>query len=180
MAEFIPLLMFLVVCLVLMAGYPVALSLSGTALIFAFVGYATGHFDMAFLQALPNRLFGTVKNTTLIAVPLFVFMGVMLEKSRLSEDLLESMADLFSGFRSGLGISVVLVGALLAASTGIVGATVVTMGLMSLPTMLKRGYSSSQATGIICATGTLGKLFPPQLPWFYSAIFSRVPISRHS
>jgi tripartite ATP-independent transporter DctM subunit len=163
MAEFIPLLMFLVVCLILMAGYPVALSLSGTALIFALVGYATGHFDMAFLQALPNRLFGTVKNTTLIAVPLFVLMGVMLEKSRLSEDLLDSMADLFSGFRSGLGISVVLVGALLAASTGIVGATVVTMGLMSLPTMLKRGYSSSQATGIICATGTLGQIIPPSI-----------------
>tara|TARA_B110000967_G_scaffold209818_1_gene267849 strand:- start:447 stop:1826 length:1380 start_codon:yes stop_codon:yes gene_type:complete len=163
MAEYIPLLMFLLVCLVLMAGYPVALSLSGTALIFAFAGYATGHFDMSFLQALPNRLFGTVKNTTLIAVPLFVFMGVMLEKSRLSEDLLESMADLFSGFRSGLGISVVLVGALLAASTGIVGATVVTMGLMSLPTMLKRGYSSSQATGIICATGTLGQIIPPSI-----------------
>lgn len=163
MAEFIPLLMFLVVCLILMAGYPVALSLSGTALIFAFVGFTTGHFDMAFLQALPNRLFGTVKNTTLIAVPLFVFMGVMLEKSRLSEDLLESMADLFRGFRSGLGISVVLVGALLAASTGIVGATVVTMGLMSLPTMLKRGYSASQATGIICATGTLGQIIPPSI-----------------
>ena len=163
MVELIPLIMFLVVCLVLMAGYPVALSLSGTALIFAAVGYATGHFDMAFLQALPNRLFGTVKNTTLIAVPLFVLMGVMLEKSRLSEDLLDSMADLFRGFRSGLGISVVLVGALLAASTGIVGATVVTMGLMSLPVMLKRGYSSSQATGIICATGTLGQIIPPSI-----------------
>ena len=163
MAEFIPLLMFLVVCLVLMAGYPVALSLSGTALIFALAGVATGTFDMAFLHALPNRLFGTIKNTTLIAVPLFVFMGVMLEKSRLAEDLLESMADLFKGFRSGLGISVVLVGALLAASTGIVGATVVTMGLMSLPTMLKRGYSSSQATGIICATGTLGQIIPPSI-----------------
>ena len=163
MVEFIPLLMFLVVCLVLMAGYPVALSLSGTALIFALAGVATDTFDMAFLQALPNRLFGTIKNTTLIAVPLFVFMGVMLEKSRLAEDLLESMADLFKGFRSGLGISVVLVGALLAASTGIVGATVVTMGLMSLPTMLKRGYSSSQATGIICATGTLGQIIPPSI-----------------
>jgi tripartite ATP-independent transporter DctM subunit len=146
-----------------MAGYPVALSLSGTALLFAVVGFATGTFDMAFLQALPNRLFGTIKNTTLIAVPLFVFMGVMLEKSRLAEDLLESMADLFKGFRSGLGISVVLVGTLLAASTGIVGATVVTMGLMSLPTMLKRGYSSSQATGIICATGTLGQIIPPSI-----------------
>ena len=163
MAEIIPLLMFVVVCLVLMAGYPVALSLSGTALIFALAGYVTGYFDMAFLHALPNRLFGTIKNTTLIAVPLFVLMVVMLEKSRLSEDLLDSMADLFRGFRSGLGLSVVIVGALLAASTGIVGATVVTMGLMSLPTMLKRGYSASQATGIICATGTLGQIIPPSI-----------------
>jgi len=163
MAEFIPFLMFLTVCLVLMAGYPVALSLAGTALLFALVGAAAGLFDMAFLQALPNRLFGNIENTTLIAVPLFIFMGVMLEKSRLSEDLLESMADLFGGFRSGLGISVVIVGALLAASTGIVGATVVTMGLMSLPTMLKRGYSPAQATGVIAATGTLGQIIPPSI-----------------
>jgi tripartite ATP-independent transporter DctM subunit len=127
------------------------------------VGTVTGHFDMAFIQALPNRLFGTMENTTLIAVPLFILMGVMLEKSKLSEDLLESMADLFGEFRSGLGISVVLVGALLAASTGIVGATVVTMGLMSLPTMLKRGYSASQATGLIAATGTLGQIIPPSI-----------------
>ena len=163
MAEMIPFLMFVTVCLVLMAGYPVALSLAGTALLFAAVGSLTGYFDMAFLQALPNRLFGTMENTTLIAVPLFVLMGVMLEKSRLSEDLLESMADLFGRFRSGLGISVVLVGALLAASTGIVGATVVTMGLMSLPTMLKRGYSPAQATGVIAATGTLGQIIPPSI-----------------
>jgi len=163
MADLIPFVMFLVACLVLMAGYPVAFSLAGTALLFALVGTVTGHFDMAFLQALPNRLFGTMENTTLIAVPLFILMGVMLEKSRLSEDLLESMADLFGGFRSGLGISVVLVGALLAASTGIVGATVVTMGLMSLPTMLKRGYSSAQATGLIAATGTLGQIIPPSI-----------------
>jgi tripartite ATP-independent transporter DctM subunit len=163
MADFIPFLMFLTACLVLMAGYPVAFSLAGTALIFAMVGTVAGHFDMAFLQALPNRLFGTMGNTTLIAVPLFILMGVMLEKSRLSEDLLESMADLFGEFRSGLGISVVLVGALLAASTGIVGATVVTMGLMSLPTMLKRGYSPSQATGLIAATGTLGQIIPPSI-----------------
>ena len=163
MAEMIPFLMFVTVCLVLMAGYPVALSLAGTALLFAAVGSLTGYFDMAFLQALPNRLFGTMENTTLIAVPLFVLMGVMLEKSRLSEDLLESMADLFGRFRSGLGVSVVLVGALLAASTGIVGATVVTMGLMSLPTMLKRGYSPAQATGVIAATGTLGQIIPPSI-----------------
>ncbi|MDB9734589.1 TRAP transporter large permease subunit [Porticoccaceae bacterium] len=163
MAEFIPFLMFLAACLVLMAGYPVAFSLAGTALLFAIVGTVSGHFDMAFIQALPNRLFGTMENTTLIAVPLFILMGVMLEKSKLSEDLLESMADLFGEFRSGLGISVVLVGALLAASTGIVGATVVTMGLMSLPTMLKRGYSASQATGLIAATGTLGQIIPPSI-----------------
>ena len=155
--------MFLAVCFVLMAGYPVALSLAGTALFFALIGSTTGHFDEAFLMALPNRLFGIMENTTLIAVPLFIFMGVMLEKSKLSEDLLESMADLFGGFKSGLGISVVLVGALLAASTGIVGATVVTMGLMSLPTMLKRGYSPSQATGVIAATGTLGQIIPPSI-----------------
>ena len=163
MVEFIPIIMFLAVCFVLMAGYPVALSLAGTALLFALIGSTTGHFDEAFLMALPNRLFGIMENTTLIAVPLFIFMGVMLEKSKLSEDLLESMADLFGGFKSGLGISVVLVGALLAASTGIVGATVVTMGLMSLPTMLKRGYSPSQATGVIAATGTLGQIIPPSI-----------------
>jgi tripartite ATP-independent transporter DctM subunit len=163
MAELIPFVMFLVACLILMAGYPVAFSLAGTALLFALVGAVSGDFDMAFLQALPNRLFGTIENTTLVAVPLFILMGVMLEKSRLSEDLLESMADALGGFRSGLGISVVLVGALLAASTGIVGATVVTMGLMSLPTMLRRGYSPAQATGVIAATGTLGQIIPPSI-----------------
>ncbi|MEZ5530567.1 MAG: TRAP transporter large permease subunit [Porticoccaceae bacterium] len=163
MAEYIPLLMFAVVCLALMAGYPVALTLAGTALLFALVGTATGHFDMSFLHALPNRLYGTMDNTTLIAVPLFVLMGVMLEKSKLAEDLLDSMALLFGKFKGGLGISVVVVGMLLAASTGIVGATVVTMGLMSLPTMLKRGYSPALATGAICATGTLGQIIPPSI-----------------
>lgn len=163
MTEWIPFIMFLTVCAVLMAGYPVAFTLSGTALLFAFFGMLAGHFDQAYLQALPNRLFGIMQNGTLIAVPLFVLMGIMLEKSRLAEDLLGSMAALFGRFRSGLGISVVVVGALLAASTGIVGATVVTMGLMSLPTMLKRGYSSSQATGIIAATGTLGQIIPPSI-----------------
>ena len=113
--------MFLTVCLVLLAGYPVAFSLAGTAIVFALFGTLGGVFDLAFLQALPNRLFGIMENTTLIAVPLFVFMGIMLEKSRLAEDLLSSMAELFGRFRSGLGVSVVIVGALLAASTGIVG-----------------------------------------------------------
>jgi len=163
MAEWIPLVMFITVCLVLMAGYPVAFSLAGTALLFALAGTLTGHFDPAFLQAFPNRLFGIMGNSTLIAVPLFVLMGIMLEKSRLAEDLLSSMAELFGRFRSGLGVSVVIVGALLAASTGIVGATVVTMGLMSLPIMLNRGYSASQATGIITATGTLGQIIPPSI-----------------
>ena len=163
MPEWIPFIMFLTVCLVLMAGYPVAFSLAGTALLFAFVGMLSGHFDPAYLQALPNRLFGIMQNGTLIAVPLFVLMGIMLEKSRLAEDLLGSMASLLGRFRSGLGVSVVLVGALLAASTGIVGATVVTMGLISLPIMLKRGYSSAQATGIIAATGTLGQIIPPSI-----------------
>ena len=161
MAEFIPLLMFLAVCLVLMAGYPVALSLSGTALLFALVGFASGSFDMAFLQALPNRLFGTIKNTTLIAVPLFVFMGVMLEKSRIAGRLLQNMGLLFGPLRGGLGLSVILVGMLMAASTGIIGATVVTMGLISLPTMLRNGYSPALASGTICATGTLGQIIPP-------------------
>ena len=180
MIELIPLIMFLTVCLVLIMGYPVAFSLAGTALIFALLGTLAGVFDLAFLQALPNRLFGIIENTTLIAVPLFVFMGIMLEKSRLAEELLSSMADLFGRFRSGLGISVVIVGALLAASTGIVGATVVTMGLMSLPTMLKRGYSPSQATGIIAATGTLGQIIPPQSPWCCWEIPYLAPISRPS
>lgn len=163
MVEFIPLFMFAAVCLMLMLGYPVAFSLSGVALAFAAGGMVSGHFDMAFLHALPNRIYGTMINTTLIAVPLFVFMGVMLEKSKLAEDLLGSMSRLCGTLRGGLGISVVVVGMLLAASTGIVGATVVTMGLMSLPSMLKQGYSPSLATGTICATGTLGQIIPPSI-----------------
>jgi tripartite ATP-independent transporter DctM subunit len=163
MIELIPLLMFAVVCLVLMLGYPVAFSLAGTALVFAGAGIVAGVFDPAFLAALPNRLFGTMTNTTLIAVPLFVMMGVMLEKSRIAESLLQAMAELLGSLKGGLGISVVIVGMLLAASTGIVGATVVTMGLMSLPTMLARGYDPKLATGVICATGTLGQIIPPSI-----------------
>ncbi len=163
MTEYIPLLLFLVVCLVLMAGYPVALSLAGTALIFAFVGELNGLFDISFLNALPLRLYGIMTNVTLIAVPLFVFMGIMLERSRVAENLLETMAALFGRLRGGLGFSVTLVGMLLAASTGIVGATVVTMGLLALPTMLRRGYDPCLASGVICASGTLGQIIPPSI-----------------
>ena len=163
MADYIPFIMFLVVCLVLMAGYPVAFSLAGTALLFAAGGALTGGFDLSMMSALPSRLFGIVTNQTLIAVPLFVFMGVMLEKSKVAESLLEGMARLFGKMRGGLGISVTIVGMLLAASTGIVGATVVTMGLLSLPTMLRRGYSPQLATGTICATGSLGQIIPPSI-----------------
>jgi tripartite ATP-independent transporter DctM subunit len=161
--EYISLLMFLAVCLVLLLGYPVAYSLAGTALIFAGVGAFFGVFDTSYLQAVPSRLFGIVSNQTLIAVPLFVFMGVMLEKSRVAEDLLLAMEQVLGSLKSGLAVSVVLVGMLLAASTGIVGATVVTMGLLSLPTMLKKGYSPSFACGAICATGTLGQIIPPSI-----------------
>ncbi len=162
-AELWPLAMFLGVCLVLMLGYPVAFSLGGTALLFAFAGEQLDVFDSAFLEAIPNRLYGIMTNETLIAVPLFVFMGVMLERSRVAENLLDTMASLFGRLRGGLGISVTLVGMLLAASTGIVGATVVTMGLLSLPTMLKRGYDPALSTGIICASGTLGQIIPPSI-----------------
>ncbi len=163
MVEYIPLFMFAAVCLVLMLGYPVAFSLAGTAMIFAAGGILSGHFDPNFLSTLPNRLFGTINNVTLMAVPLFVMMGVMLEKSRITEELLSSMTALFGSLRGGMGISVILVGVLLAASTGIVGATVVTMGLLSLPSMLKAGYQPKIATGVICATGTLGQIIPPSI-----------------
>lgn len=163
MVEYIPLIMFAAVCLVLMLGYPVAFSLAGTALIFAGAGIISGHFDSSFLSALPNRIFGTINNISLAAIPLFIMMGVMLEKSRVAEQLLSNMAALFGQLRGGLAISVVIVGMLLAASTGIVGATVVTMGLMSLPTMLNNGYDAKLATGTITATGTLGQIIPPSI-----------------
>ncbi len=159
----IALALFLTVIVVLLAGFPVAFSLAGTALMFAFYGVLTGWFDASFLTAMPSRLFGIMTNETLIAVPLFVFMGVMLERSRIAESLLETLSLLFGKLRGGLGLSVTLVGMLLAASTGIVGATVVTMGLLSLPTMLKRGYDPRIATGIICASGTLGQIIPPSI-----------------
>ena len=163
MIEWIPLLMFAAICLVLVLGYPVAFSLAGTAMLFAGVGILGGWFDPSYLSALPARLFGTITNVTLMAVPLFVLMGVLLERSRIAEELLDTMARLFGRLPGGLSISVILVGALLAASTGIVGATVVTMGLLSLPSMLKRGYDPAIATGTICATGTLGQIIPPSI-----------------
>ena len=163
MDSYLALWMFFGVFIVLLSGYPVAFALSGTALAFAFLGIQIDAFDAAFLQALPNRLYGIINNETLIAVPLFVFMGVMLERSRIAENLLEAMADLFSSIRGGLGLAVTLVGMLMAASTGIVGATVVTMGLMSLPTMLKRQYDPAVSCGVICASGTLGQIIPPSI-----------------
>ncbi|WP_020399377.1 TRAP transporter large permease [Kordiimonas gwangyangensis] len=156
--------MFVALVGLLLSGFPVAFTLGGTGLLFGLIGIATGTLDATFLEILPNRLFGNViRNELLFAIPLFVAMGVMLEKSNVAEDLLENMGRLFGRLRGGLGISVTLVGALLAASTGIVGATVVTMALLSLPTMLRRGYDQSLATGSIAAAGTLGQIIPPSI-----------------
>ena len=163
MEDFMALWMFAAVFIVLLSGYPVAFALSGTALAFASLGTQFGLFDEAFLGAMPSRLFGIMNNQTLLAVPLFVFMGVMLERSKVAEGLLETMAEAFGSLRGGLGIAVTLVGMLMAASTGIVGATVVTMGLLSLPTMLRSGYSPSIACGTICTSGTLGQIIPPSI-----------------
>jgi tripartite ATP-independent transporter DctM subunit len=160
--EWVALLLFLSVIVVLLAGFPVAFT-RGVALIFAAIGVAVGEFNEALLTGLPNRVFGIMNNETLVAVPLFVFMGVTLERARIAEELLETLSSLFGSLRGGLGISVTLVGMLLAASTGIVGATVVTMGLLSLPTMLRRGYSAEISTGTICASGTLGQIIPPSI-----------------
>ena len=161
--EWVALLLFVSVIAVLLLGFPVAFTLGGTALVFAAVGVVTGNFNEALLSGLPNRLFGIMSNETLVAVPLFVFMGVTLERAQIAEELLDTLSRLFGSLRGGLGISVTLVGMLLAASTGIVGATVVTMGLLSLPTMLRRGYSPDIATGTICASGTLGQIIPPSI-----------------
>ncbi|MDZ7645300.1 MAG: TRAP transporter large permease subunit [Woeseiaceae bacterium] len=161
--EWVAFVLFLSVMLLLLAGFPVAFSLGGTALLFASFGVLGGSFEAAFLSGLPSRIYGIMTNETLVAVPLFVFMGITLERARIAEDLLETLSALFGRLRGGLGIAVTLVGALLAASTGIVGATVVTMGLLSLPTMLKRGYSAEVATGTICASGTLGQIIPPSI-----------------
>jgi tripartite ATP-independent transporter DctM subunit len=155
--------LFAAIGLALMAGFPVAFTLAGVALIFAGLGMILGTFDPVFLEAFPNRIYGIMTNETLIAVPVFVFMGVMLERSKLADQLLQSLAQLMRRVPGGLGIAVVMVGAMMAASTGIVGATVVTMGLISLPTMLRKGYSPEVSTGTICAAGTLGQIIPPSI-----------------
>ncbi len=161
--EIIALVMFACTIGIVLIGYPVAFTLAGTGLIFGVIGNLFGVFDFSILNALPQRYLGTMTNEVLVAVPLFVFMGVMLERSRIADALLTTMGQLFGGLRGGLGISVVLVGALLAASTGIVGATVVTMGLLSLPAMMRAGYDPKLAAGVICASGTLGQIIPPSV-----------------
>ena len=163
MSAFWVLLLVLALIAGLLSGFPVAFVLAGVSLLLAALGMLFGVFDPSYLQAFPNRVFGVMGNETLLAVPLFVFMGVMLERSKLAEDLLESVAALFGDKRGGLAIAVLLVGALLAASTGIVGATVVTMGLISLPVMLRHGYCPRLASGTLCASGTLGQIIPPSV-----------------
>ncbi len=160
-AEIFAIALVAAVCVALLAGYPVALTLAGTSLIFAAAGTAAGLFDPSLLGALPERVFGIMTNDVLLAIPLFIFMGVMLERSRIAEDLLESMGRLFGGLPGGLGLSVIVVGVLLAAAKGIVGATAVTMGLIALPTMLRHGYDKALAAGTIAATATLAQIFPP-------------------
>ena len=156
--EFIAIILFICIFLFILSGYPVAFTLGGLSVLFGLIFLGPDFFNF-----LPSRIMGTMTNVVLLAVPLFIFMGIMLEKSGLAESLLETMAMLFGKVNGGLAISVVIVGALLAASTGIVGATVITMGLISLPTMLKRGYSTELATGTIAASGTLGQIIPPSV-----------------
>jgi tripartite ATP-independent transporter DctM subunit len=159
--EILALSMFAATILAVLIGYPVAFTLAGVGLFFATLGAMLGVFDFSLFTGLASRYFGVMMNEVLVAVPLFIFMGVMLERSRIAEQLLETMGQLFGPLRGGLGISVIVVGALLAASTGIVGATVVTMGLLSLPAMMRAGYDPKLSTGIICASGTLGQIIPP-------------------
>ncbi|MDM7971068.1 MAG: TRAP transporter large permease subunit [Paracoccaceae bacterium] len=176
-------LMFFGVIGMLMLGFPVAFTLGGTSLIFALIGMQYGVFDPSNFGALAGRYIGYMTNEVLVAVPLFIFMGVMLERSSIAEQLLLTMGKLFGNLRGGLGISVVIVGALLAASTGVVGATVVTMGLISLPAMLKAGYRPALATGVICASGTLGQIIPPSTVLIFmgdmiAGIHSQVQMSK--
>jgi tripartite ATP-independent transporter DctM subunit len=161
LAEILAILMVAAVIAALMAGYPVALTLAGVSLGFAVFGHASGAMNFVILGALPQRIFGVMTNETLLAIPLFIFMGVMLERSRVAEELLETMGRLFGTLRGGLGISVVIVGTLLAAAKGVVGATTVTMGLIVLPSMLRFGYDPRLAAGTVAATATLAQIFPP-------------------
>ena len=163
MTEYLGPLMFVAAFALIFTGYPVAFSLGGTALLFAFIGVEAGLFEWALLNGLPLRIFGVMENLILLAVPFFIFMGTMLERSKLAEDLLHTIGMLFGPLRGGLALAVVFVGALLAAATGVVGASVVAMGLISLPVMLRYGYSEELATGIICASGTLGQIIPPSV-----------------
>ena len=155
--------MFLGLVIVLLSGYPVAFCLGGIAVLFSILGIAFGEIDPVFVTAIPQRIMGIMSNFTLLAIPAFVFMGAMLEASGIAERLLVSMGDLLGRIRGGLALAVVLVGSLLAATTGVVAATVTTMGLISLPAMLKAGYNRSLATGIIAASGTLGQIIPPSI-----------------
>src|SRR5215210_8589298 len=161
LAEFLAVLMVVAVCGFLFFGYPVALTLGGVSLAFAALGHVTGAMSFAFLGALPQRVYGVMTNEVLLAIPLFIFMGVMLERSRIAEELLETMGRLFGALRGGLGISVAIVGTLLAAAKGVVGATTVTMGLIVLPTMLRHGYDKRLAAGTVAATATLAQILPP-------------------
>lgn len=161
--EWLAPLMFGVVLVLIFSGYPVAFSLGGTSLIFAAIAISMDILDWHFLLAMPERIFGFMSNYTLLAVPFFIFMGTMLEKSRLAEDLLKTIGGLFGPVRGGLALAVVLVGTLLAAATGVIGASVVAMGMISLPVMLRYGYSIRLATGIIASAGTLGQIIPPSI-----------------
>jgi tripartite ATP-independent transporter DctM subunit len=161
LAETLAVLMVVAVCVALLAGYPVALTLGGVSLAFAIIGHFTGVMNLSLLGALPQRIFGVMTNEVLLAIPLFIFMGVMLERSRIAEDLLETMARLFGSLTGGLAIAVLFVGVLLAAAKGIVGATTVAMGLIVLPTMLRHGYDPRLAAGTVAATATLAQIFPP-------------------
>jgi tripartite ATP-independent transporter DctM subunit len=169
--EFMPLIMFTAVFALLLLGYPVAFTIGGVAMFFGYFNFGSSFFGL-----LPLRIWGTMTNFTLLAVPLFIYMGVMLEKSGLAEELLETMSLVFAKIKGGLAISVVFVGALMGASTGIVGATVVTMGLLSVPTMLKRNYSKALTTGTVAASGTLGQIIPPSIVLVLLGDIMNVPV----
>ena len=161
--EIIPLLLLVLICCALLLGYPVAMTLAGVSILFALICIPTGIFDPNIFKSIPLRIFGIMNNVTLLAVPLFIFMGTILERSGIAARMLKNMASAFKNIKGGLSISIIVVGALLAASTGIVGATVVTMGLMSLPVLIQQGYKKDFSAGLIAATGTLGQIIPPSI-----------------